>query len=333
MREAVDAESEDVLLQADARPWAGALAHHFVVDCPRLRLDDVWMEPPVDVTVDVWAERSRYFSDYVSRAAYEFPGYRTVVHVPFEGDAGVFQLRTSSFTTIWPQGEVRTSDLVLTLEYAHDRTPNINGEVASFTSLVDKYLGWARDEIEAFNASLEQRAQQAIETRRERVERRDAQLAASSIPIRRHAADKRTYISDALVRLPTPLVPQTRADDQPPKLEPVLEARVHEHVLAVMRKQCLHIEQNPHTYASMGEEDRRNVILSALTTHYEGFTAETDNQGGHTNILGRQEGRNVFICECKFWSGPEGFVATIDQLFGYVRRLARLEAGHRDVRP
>jgi hypothetical protein len=43
--------------------------------------------------------------------------------------------------------------------------------------------------------------------------------------------------------------------------------------LGVIRKQCLHIEQNPRTYTPMGEEDRRTVILSALTTHYDGFTA------------------------------------------------------------
>jgi hypothetical protein len=31
------------------------------------------------------------------------------------------------------------------------------------------------------------------------------------------------------------------------------------------------------------------VILSALTTHYDGFSAETDNQGGHTDILARYQ--------------------------------------------
>jgi hypothetical protein len=75
----------------------------------------------------------------------------------------------------------------------------------------------------------------------------------------------------------------------------------------------------------MGEEARRDVILSALSTHYSGFTAETDNQGGHTDILARYEDRNVFIGECKFWSGEHSFVDTIDQLFGY--------AGWRDTRP
>jgi hypothetical protein len=120
-----------------------------------------------------------------------------------------------------------------------------------------------------------------------------------------------------LVRRPAPSLPQTRADEKPPQLEPTLEERVFEHVLEVIRKQCLHIEQNPRTYVPMGEEDRRNVILSALQTHYDGFTAETDNQGGHTDILARYQGRNVFICECKFWDGEQSFKGTIDQLFGY----------------
>ena len=93
--------------------------------------------------------------------------------------------------------------------------------------------------------------------------------------------------------------------------------KVFEYVLEVIRQQTLHIEQHPKTYATMGEEDRRNVILSALATHYSGFTAETDNQGGPTDILARYENRNLFICECKFWSGEQAFADTIDQLFGY----------------
>jgi hypothetical protein len=28
-------------------------------------------------------------------------------------------------------------------------------------------------------------------------------------------------------------------------------------------------------------------------------------------------GRNLFIGECKFWSGQKGFTETLDQLFGY----------------
>ena len=41
MREAVEAESEKSLKQADADEWAAALAHHFALDCPKLKTGEV----------------------------------------------------------------------------------------------------------------------------------------------------------------------------------------------------------------------------------------------------------------------------------------------------
>lgn len=318
MCSAVAAESEESLKQADIDKWAAALAHHFAVECPELKLDQVWREPPKDVKVDVSRDQMRFFSDYVPDLAYAFPGYRVVVHVPFAGDGGVFKLAPSSFTTIWPRGRIGEGELLLTVDWPHDKEPPVDARAQEFLRLVGTYLGWARQQIETFNASLEREASQAIKARQARLGERDAALAQSTIPERRPGEGAgKTFIADVLVRRPAPSLPQTRADEKPPQLEPTLEERVFEHVLEVIRKQCLHIEQNPRTYVPMGEEDRRNVILSALQTHYDGFTAETDNQGGHTDILARYQGRNVFICECKFWDGEQSFTATIDQLFGY----------------
>ena len=77
-------------------------------------------------------------------------------------------------------------------------------------------------------------------------------------------------------------------------------------------------ERSPQTCAGMGEEALRTVVLDALNTHYRGQgTAGAFNVAGKTDILIRHEGNNLFIGECKFWSGVKGFVAAIDQLFGY----------------
>jgi catechol 2,3-dioxygenase-like lactoylglutathione lyase family enzyme len=48
-------------------------------------------------------------------------------------------------------------------------------------------------------------------------------------------------------------LPQTRADDRPPKLEPSLEENVFEHVLDVIRKQGLHIEPKTRARTRPGE--------------------------------------------------------------------------------
>jgi hypothetical protein len=215
---------------------------------------------------------------------------------------------------------VNRDDLTLTIDYPRDQKPNIDGRVQDFINTVSQWLGWAQNQIDGFNANLEAEARRAIEARRKRVEERDAHLAQSTIPIRRPGqARAKTHIPDVLVRRPAPSLPRTRADDQRPALEPVLEEKVFEHILGVIRAQGKQMEQNPGAFREMGEEDRRQVILGTLNTHYEGFaTAETHNYKGHTDILVRYESKNLFVCECKFWGGQESFKDTIDQLFGYV---------------
>jgi crotonobetainyl-CoA:carnitine CoA-transferase CaiB-like acyl-CoA transferase len=74
MREAVEAEAEESLKQADVAEWAAALAHHFAVACPVLKTNDVWMEPAKPVKIDMSWDRSRDFRD--TSYARNFPGER-----------------------------------------------------------------------------------------------------------------------------------------------------------------------------------------------------------------------------------------------------------------
>jgi len=319
MAAAVDVEPEGSLKQADADEWAAALAHHFAVACPELKPDAVWMEPPEEIGVDVSRDPMRIVLDPYSDAVRSYPGYRVVVHVPFEGEADVFKLRPNLFTLNPPRACIKADELVLTIEYPHDHQLDIDATVNGFIVSVDRWLTYARADIDSFNGILEQQARQVIDRRLQRIEQRDAHLARSKIPVR-HPGDsgKKTYIPDVLVRRPAPSLPETWADDRRPELEPVLDERVFGHILSVMRMQAQQMEQSPRTYAGMGEEDRRQTIVATLNTHYAGRAhAEAFNNKGKTDILIRHEGRNLFICECKFWSGVQGFSKTIDQLFRY----------------
>jgi hypothetical protein len=319
MRDAVEAEPEESLQQADPQEWAEALAHHFAIAPPALRSDDVWMEPVKEITIDVSWDRLRAFSDEYSELGRAFPGYRIVVHVPFDGEGDVFKFRPSQFTTNPPRGRVSGHDVLLTIEYPRDSQPGIDGAAQNFIDTVGRWLAFARTDIASFNAGLAQRALQEISGRHRRVQQRDLHLAQSKIPVRRPGeSGKKTYIPDVLVRRPAPSLPATRADDKPPTLEPALDARVFEHILGVIRMHGRQMEQSPGTYGSLDEEDRRQTLVATLNTHYEGRAhAEAFNVQGKTDILIRYEGRNLFICECKFWSGQEGLTATIDQLFSY----------------
>ena len=78
------------------------------------------------------------------------------------------------------------------------------------------------------------------------------------------------------------------------------------------------MERSPATFARMDEESLRDHYLVQLNGHYQGSaTGETFNNQGKTDILIREQDRNIFIAECKFWKGAKGYAATIDQLLGY----------------
>jgi hypothetical protein len=129
MAAAVDAEAVESLKQADTDQWAAALGHHFAVACPELKTDDLWMALPKEIGVDVSRDPMRAIIDPYSDAVRNYPGYRVVVHVPFEGEADVFKLRPGSFNFNPPRSRIKSDELVLTIEYPHDHPPDIDATV------------------------------------------------------------------------------------------------------------------------------------------------------------------------------------------------------------
>jgi hypothetical protein len=316
MVQEVERAPEEHVLQVDEEAWAHALAERWSVAAPELRAEDAWMDPPKDVQVDVsWDHFRRAITD-PSRPAY-VPGHQAVVHIPFTGDKTIFSLQPSTFTMNPPRADVADGELRLIIEYPSDTPANIKGETNGLINAVNAYLGYARNDIDQFNRGLEAQARAAIQNRRRRVERHRAHIAETGLPVGPPSERSKTYIVDALVRRPAPVLPQTPAAE-PIRLEPVLAEEVFEHILGVIRLQAAGIERSPNTYAGMNEEALRTVLLDALNPHYRGQgTAEDFNVTGKTDILVRHEGRNLFIGECKFWSGVKGFLAAVDQLFGY----------------
>lgn len=309
----IQAAPPDHVREADAEAWADALAEKYAVQTPVLDRDGIWQEEAKEIKVDVTHDFMRAVTPG-SRALIN--GYRVVVHLPFEGEADVFKLQASSYTMNPPQGTIRGQEIITVLEYPHDRPADIKGHATALADSLDKHLAWSDGNIQEHNSSLRAAALNVILTKKEQIEKHEAHMAETGLPVGPPSQRKKTYITDALVRLPSPRLPQKKND--PVKLEPVLGDEVFEHILGVVRAKGEMMEASPQTYTELGEEDLRQHIVSTLHTHYQGkTTAEAFNFTGKTDILVKHEGANLFIGECKFWSGPQGFEETIDQLFRY----------------
>lgn len=91
----------------------------------------------------------------------------------------------------------------------------------------------------------------------------------------------------------------------PYRPEPTLTMDEYEHILSVISNMVM--ERRASAFRTMGEEDLRQHFLVQLNGQYEGqATGETFNYEGKTDILIRADGKNIFIAECKFWTGPAG---------------------------
>jgi hypothetical protein len=310
--EDVDQLPEDHLLHADVEELVAALIERRGMRTPKL--GEPWMDEPQEVSVDVSGDFNRFIRD--PRYA-RIAGYRVVVHIPFNGDGAIFLLRPSTYTNTAPIARVEMREIHHVIEYPHDRQIDIKASTDQLIREINEYLKWSGTDISQYNVNIGSKARAAIQSRRERIKRHHEHLATTGLPMRSPGSSSKTYIPDVIVRRPAPSLP-TNTGSTPIALEPVLGDEVFAHILGVIRSVGLDMERSPKTYAAMGEEDLRQVLLAALNPSYRGqTTAEAFNFQGKTDLLIRHEGSNLFIAECKFWNGPKGFFETIDQLFGY----------------
>jgi hypothetical protein len=223
---------EEHLMQVDEDEWVAALVERYRIEAPELKRDDWWMDAPTEIKVDVRGDSSRAIFDDSSPVLVD--GFRVVVHIPFSGKADVFRFRPSTFNWNPPIAEIHDGEARLVIEYPADAPRDVKAEAEGVLSRVEAFLGWARSDVEAFNAGLEQRARRAIQGRRSRVREAYDWLQETGIPMRKGDETAKTYIADVLVRLPSPSIPLASASTSI-ALEPVLSDTVFEHILKVIR--------------------------------------------------------------------------------------------------
>ncbi len=281
---------------------------------PITLLLEQWSVDSHEVKVDVRYDQARWIED-TSRPVL-IAGERVEVRVPFDGEGDLFYARPSTWSSTSPYAAIENNELVLRYESPADQPravrPLIDREIAE----IEQYLGWQRPMIDAHNASLPSKAEEAISQRRARLLAQSQRVEALGIPIRLRADAPKTYAIPTTRRKAAPMLPAATTSQFKP--EPVWVMDQYEQALKIMQDMALVMERSPEAFKSMNEEALRQHFLVQLNGQFEGkATGETFNMSGKTDILLREGDRNVFIAECKFWKGPKSFSQAITQLMGY----------------
>ena len=240
------------------------------------------------------------------------------ISIPFEGEADLFKFRASRVSMNPPRGKVneRVNTLVMSFEYTQDRYENAAQEITSRVEHLKDCIGFSNNQVAEFNSDIREKARTRIEARRERILKIRNVDVSLPFPMRNRADSKRTYAAPEVRRKIVPKLPDVSATPFAP--EPILADADYENVLSVISSLSLSMERSPSAFATLNEEALRSHCLALLNGQYDGqATGETFNHTGKTDILIRSGNKNIFVAECKFWTGPKSFNDAIDQLLGY----------------
>ena len=243
-------------------------------------------------------------------------GTMIAFYVPFTGDSDLFKYAPSRFSLSPPRATIQGSLLVFVYERPAQEASQIRQEFERDLQQVRNYIEWMSGDVLNFNSTLRQKAAQLVESRREKLHQDRGIVENLGFPVRRRSGVPTTYVVPEVRRRVAPQLPEVSSEPYRP--EPTLADAEYENILSIIQNMTMVMERSPKAFMEMGEEDLRQHYLVQLNGQYEGqSTGETFNYEGKTDILIRSGGKNLFIAECKFWTGPKGLTAALDQLLGY----------------
>jgi hypothetical protein len=283
-----------------------------------------WLEIPVLQKSSIEADQREAQVDVSHGFRYEHcgigsthvPGTTVEIIIPFAGDPDAFKIKPTTYRLDPPHANIQNNSLALEFTGIEMVQEELKTKVDAKISNIEWYLDNLKNDANPLNSSLERIAKKAIEDRKEKLLNAQNLVASLGYPIKERPDSPKTYTAPNVRRKIKPTSPP--ASSKPYNPEPTLSDHDYNHILDVIQNMTHVMERSPSAFSKMKEEDLRSHFLVQLNGHFEGnATGETFNYEGKTDILIREDGKNLFIGECKFWGGPKKLTETIDQLLGY----------------
>ena len=323
LKDKIESFNEDYFSKVDEKEFLKDLIQKFSVNPIIFKEDNISRSKLNDIRIDVSHEPGR---DVREGEKVYIKGKSVTISVPYKGDLILLNLRASNF---YPSGgsraEVEQDEINVTYEiYGYDDNNKqeaadlINKSFSSDLNIIKRDLEHINNEVDRYSSSLEKFIEEIITNRKKELSIDSDLEKLIQFPLR-----QREEISKP-VKLPIKKKEQIKLKKEAPvkaskEIIEKLALEDYSKIINTIKLMALVMEQSPEAIRDMKEEDLRWLFLIVLNGVYEGIaTGETFNYYGKTDVIIKWKGKNLFICECKFWKGKEGFLETIDQLQKYV---------------
>ncbi|HVS94154.1 MAG TPA: hypothetical protein VHE59_19090 [Mucilaginibacter sp.] len=306
----IEGRSKEYILGVDEFEFKKYLIDKYSLEPLKIHFDKEFTGQPI--SGKEWAEDQFYGKRY-QRDIYTF-----TCTYPFSGTSSLFKVRpTQSFNMI--SYEIKVEDWNNTVSFSFKIANLDQNEYNRLKNSAFSGSFANVDNINSFVVSCNQQIQfqidQLFAKQKEKYLKENDFFAAINIPL-----DKNTQSIFTPPLLKKKDIPQPAVNkNQEFSSEPTMATTMYEDVLKIIYDAGKSMERKPSLYLNKDEEGLRDQFLFFLETRYDSVTAtgETFNRDGKTDILLKysKDGTNLFVAECKFWRGFQGFLDTISQLF------------------
>lgn len=313
MRKAIAALDGNRLLNTSVEDLVAYFVEKFQIEIPTLLIEEIAVDQR-ETQIDVSRDQNRMISD--RSRPFHIVGTEVEVEIPFSGESEAFKVQPTTYTMSPPRAEVRGNVLLLRIVGTSLDGERVRSDIDRVVTDIQSHLKTLRGNAQGLHSQLPGEARSAIESRRQKLLADRNLVAGLGFKMKQRPGTTQTYTAQEVRKKLAPSLPA--ASTAPYKPEPTLSSADYEHILGVLQNMVHVMERSPSAFETMDEESLRSHFLVQLNGHYEGqATGETFNYEGKTDILVRAEGKNIFIGECKFWSGPKMLTETINQVLGY----------------
>jgi len=310
MRREIDAEPKNRLLNVNEAEYLNYLVQKYSIDPLVFQWDDMFV---TDKEVMIPAEQFPRTFEVLDGKSY--PKQVITYHIPFTGEPDLLKKMPSSRILWSTDVEVTGRTLTFDIVNLDDDAAQISRDADWITSNIRTQNKNVTQEVNQFNAGLPVAAQAAMQHRKQQHLQQASLLESLGVPVKRSDKVSETFTVPIVQRR---VIIKPAAPDTAYNPEPTLDNSLCAAILQLCRSTGVEMERHPRIYADKDEETLRDFFIMVLSPHFHSVTGETFNKSGKTDILVRHESANVFVAECKFWSGAKAFHKTINQVLGYL---------------
>lgn len=246
-------------------------------------------------------------------------GHELRFFIPFSGESILWKMRPNVWSSMIPQGEIDDRRKILTLRFSN--TSNTASEwyqreLESSLQLIRQSISAQASMLLSYQTSLSRAVREYVTYRHQQIEKLHGLASAFNIPMVKKPGMPEFRPVDVQKKIVRPLPKAPAADYKP---EPAINGELYEEILSNIRHMGATFEGTPQTYASLGEEGLRDILLASLNGVYKGTaTGEAFRKYGKTDIRIEEESRSAFVGECKLWGGEQVLVGALEQLVDYL---------------